>query len=245
MRILEKGIFFERTTHSLKKELLRKDQAGIIAEIKRQSPSKGVINPNVSVEQTSVGYVQAGASALSILTDTKFFGGSNDDLTLARKLNACPILRKDFVVDEYQIVEAKSIGADVILLIAAALAPVDIKKFITVAHSLGLEVLLEVHNEQEFLTNQEANIDLVGVNNRDLKTFNVSIETSRRLSSLIPDAMVKISESGIDDPLTILELSRFGFKGFLMGQAFMAQSVPEKACQTFVDQLYKVQLNKA
>ncbi|HEU5289031.1 MAG TPA: indole-3-glycerol phosphate synthase TrpC [Cyclobacteriaceae bacterium] len=240
-RILEKGILFERSTHSLKKGLLRSDQAGIIAEFKRQSPSKGVINQRASVEQVSTGYIEAGVTGLSILTDTKFFGGSNEDLTLARKYNPCPILRKDFVIDEYQIIEAKSIGADVILLIAAALTPEEVKNFTQVAHSLELEVLLEIHNEQEFLNNAQANIDLIGVNNRDLKTFEVSIETSKRLSSLIPDVMVKISESGIDDVKSILELRRFGFKGFLIGQAFMEQVNPEKACKTFVNELLQAQ----
>lgn len=242
-RILEKGILFDRTTQSLKKELLRADQSGIIAEFKRQSPSKGIINQSASVEQVSVGYVQAGASALSILTDEKFFGGMNDDLTLARKYNSCPILRKDFVIDEYQIIEAKSIGADVILLIAAALTPEEVKGLANFAHSLGLEVLLEIHNENEFLNNTQANVDLIGVNNRNLKTFEVSIETSKQLSSLIPDVMVKVSESGIDDASSILELRKFGFKGFLIGQAFMQQADPGKACNTFIDELRKAQLN--
>jgi indole-3-glycerol phosphate synthase len=239
--ILEKGILFERSTFSLKNELLRADSSGIIAEFKRQSPSKGVINPRASIEQVSAGYVQAGVSGLSILTDTKFFGGSNEDLILARKYNPCPILRKEFIVDEYQIVEAKSIGADVILLIAAALSPDEVKKFTQVAHALGLEVLLEVHNEQEFLSNAQTNVDLIGVNNRDLKTFEVSIETSTRLSRLIPDVMVKVSESGIDDSHSILELRKFGFKGFLIGQTFMQHASPEKACEAFIDELRKFQ----
>jgi len=242
-RILEKGILFDRATQSLKKELLRADQSGIIAEFKRQSPSKGIINQDAPVEQVSVGYVQAGASALSILTDEKFFGGKNDDLTLARKYNSCPILRKDFVIDEYQIIEAKSIGADLILLIAAALTPAEVKGLTNFAHSLGLEVLLEIHNENEFLNNTQANVDLIGVNNRNLKTFEVSIETSKQLSSLIPDVMVKVSESGIDDTSSILELRKFGFKGFLIGQAFMQQADPGKACNIFIDELRKAQLN--
>jgi len=241
-RILEKGILFERSTYSLKKELLRADRSGVIAEFKRQSPSKGVINQDASVERVSIGYTLAGASALSILTDTKFFGGSNEDLTLARKFNSCPILRKDFVVDEYQIIEAKSIGADVILLIASVLTPKEVKNFTNVAHKLGLEVLLEIHDEQEFLNNTQSNIDLIGVNNRNLKTFEVSIETSKRLSSLIPDVMVKVSESGIDNSNSILELRKFGFKGFLIGQAFMQQTNPEKACSAFIEELRKSQL---
>lgn len=242
-RILEKGILFERSAISLKKQLLLPDQTGIIAEFKRQSPSKGIINSDASVEQVSSGYVQAGASGLSILTDTKFFGGSTEDLTIARKFNPCPILRKDFIIDEYQIVEAKSIGADVILLIAASLTPEEVRDFTYFAHSLGLEVLLEVHNEQEFLSNAQANVDMIGVNNRNLKTFDVSIETSKRLSALIPDVMMKISESGIDNPHSILELRKFGFRGFLVGQAFMQQASPENACQEFIHDLRKAQLN--
>lgn len=242
-RILEKGILFDRKTHSLRKALLRADQSGIIAEFKRQSPSKGIINKDSSVVQVTAGYTQAGASALSIITDLKFFGGSSEDLTTARKHNACPILRKDFVIDEYQIVEAKSIGADVILLIAAALTAEEVKSLTNFAHTLGLEVLLEIHNEQEFLNNAQASIDLIGVNNRDLKTFEVSIEISKKLSTLIPDVMVKVSESGIDDPKSILELRKFGFKGFLIGQAFMQEANPEKACAEFIDGLRKAQLN--
>lgn len=234
---LERGIFFERPTHSLRKVLLDTNQSGIIAEIKRQSPSKGVINPNVSVERISTGYVQAGASALSILTDTKFFGGTNEDLRIARRYTSVPILRKDFVIDEYQIVEAKSVGADVILLIAAVLTAAEVNKFTMFAHSLGLEVLLEVHNEQEFLANRDTGIDLIGVNNRDLKTFEVSVEISKQLSDLMPKEVVKVSESGIDNPASILELRRYGFKGFLIGQAFMQESYPEKACEEFIQAL--------
>lgn len=242
VKLLEKSIFFGSPTVSLKKYVLREDKSGIIAEIKRKSPSKGVINPYLSIERTSIGYMQAGASALSVLTDKHFFGGSNDDLTVARKYNFCPILRKDFVLDEYQIIEAKSIGADAILLIAAVLDPERIKSLSAFAHTLGLEVLLEVHDETELLNNTPAQVDLIGVNNRNLKTFEVSIETSKRLSSLIPDSIVKVSESGIDDPKTIIELKQFGFKGFLIGQKFMQQSRPEKACKEFIDELRRVEL---
>lgn len=237
VKLLEQSIFFPSQPVSLKKYLLREDKSGIIAEIKRKSPSKGMINPYVSVERTSIGYMQAGASALSVLTDKQFFGGSNDDLTIARKFNFCPILRKDFMVDEYQIVEAKSIGADVILLIAAVLDTETIKKFTQQAHSLGLEVLLEVHNEEEVVRNLSTGVDLIGVNNRDLKSFEVNIDTSKKLSSIIPDQFIKISESGIDTPDQIQELKKYGFKGFLMGEKFMKHSRPEKACKEFIDDL--------
>jgi indole-3-glycerol phosphate synthase len=241
-KLLQKSIYFESTPVSLKKYLLRKDKSGIIAEIKRKSPSKGILNTHFSVEGTSIGYMQAGASALSILTDEHFFGGSNNDLITARKFNFCPILRKDFIIDEYQVIEAKAIGADAILLIAAILNPEKIKSLADLAHSLGLEVLLEVHNESEIFENENAPVDLIGVNNRDLKTFRIGIETSERLSKLLPDNVVKISESGIDCPEVIHHLRQFGYNGFLIGQTFMQQTRPERACKEFIDALQKTQV---
>ena len=237
VKLLEQSIYFQSPTVSLKKYLLRDDKSGIIAEIKRKSPSKGVINPYVSVERTSIGYMQAGAAALSVLTDRQFFGGSNEDLTLARKFNYCPILRKDFIIDEYQIVEAKSIGADAILLIAAALEPKELNELSAVAHSLNLEVLMEVHDETELKDNRGAEVDLIGVNNRNLKTFELNIEISKRLSSLIPDSVVKVSESGIESPEIIVDLLGYGFRGFLIGQTFMQNSRPEKAARNFIREL--------
>jgi indole-3-glycerol phosphate synthase len=239
VKFLEQSIYFGTHPVSLKKYVQREDKSGIIAEIKRKSPSKGVINPHVSVERTSIGYMQAGASALSVLTDKQFFGGSNEDLTLARKYNFCPILRKDFTIDEYQIVEAKSIGADAILLIAAALNAATLKSLASFAHTFGLEVLLEVHNEEELRESLDAGADLIGVNNRNLKTFELSIEVSKQLASLIPSSMVKVSESGIESVQAILELKEFGYQGFLMGQNFMQHSRPEVACKEFVDDLRK------
>jgi indole-3-glycerol phosphate synthase len=237
VKLLEQSIFFSSLPVSLKKYVLREDKSGIIAEIKRKSPSKGTINPYVSVERTAIGYMQAGASALSVLTDKNFFGGSNEDLTIARKFNYCPILRKDFVVDEYQIIEAKSIGADAILLIAAVLDAKTIRVFTDTARSLGLEVLLEVHDEAEVKANLNVEVDLIGVNNRNLKTFEVSLETSKSLAELIPDKVVKVSESGIDSPSAIIELKRYGYKGFLIGEQFMKHSRPEQACKEFIVEL--------
>jgi len=245
VKLLEQSIYFGTPAVSLKKYVLREDKSGIIAEIKRKSPSKGIINPHISVERTSIGYMQAGASALSVLTDKEFFGGSNEDLTLARKFNFCPILRKDFVIDEYQIIEAKSIGADAILLIAAALEPRRIKELSQLAHSLHLEVLMEVHDEKELNDNLEGGADLIGVNNRNLKTFELNVETSRRLSSLIPASIVKVSESGIDSPEAILDLMKYGFRGFLMGQAFMQTSRPEKAAKDFIKELNRLKKTKS
>ncbi|MGK7396885.1 MAG: indole-3-glycerol phosphate synthase TrpC [Candidatus Cyclobacteriaceae bacterium M3_2C_046] len=237
VKLLEQSIYFPTRTVSLKKYLLRPDKHGIIAEIKRKSPSKGIINAYISVERTSIGYMQAGASALSILTDKTFFGGSNEDLKTARKFNFCPILRKDFIIDPYQIVEAKSIGADAILLIAAALTPTKIKELAGFAHSLGLEVLMEVHDQTELLDNLTDQIDLIGVNNRNLNTFEVQVETSLNLVSMIPDDFVKVSESGISQPETIIRLQKAGFQGFLMGEYFMHHSRPEKVCMNFIEDL--------
>jgi indole-3-glycerol phosphate synthase len=236
-KLLEKSIYFSSPTVSLKKYIQRPDLSGVIAEIKRKSPSKGVLNKNVSIERTSIGYMQAGASALSILTDTKFFGGTNEDLTTARKYNFCPILRKDFTVDEYQIIEAKSIGADAILLIAAALEPKTAERLANFAHSLGLEVLLEVHDEEELKSVLNVDADLVGVNNRSLKTFEVSIDVSKRLASLIPSNKVKVSESGLSDPAVIAELKKAGYEGFLIGETFMKHGRPEEAAMDFIKQI--------
>lgn len=233
-KLLEKSIYFPSPTVSLRKYIQRPDLSGVIAEIKRKSPSKGILNKNVSIERTSIGYMQAGASALSILTDTKYFGGTNDDLMTARKFNFCPILRKDFTIDEYQVIEAKSIGADAILLIAAALEPKTAERLAAFAHSLGLEVLLEVHDEEELKRVSGVDADLVGVNNRSLKTFEVSIDVSRRLAPLIPKDKVKVSESGLSDPAVIGELKKVGYEGFLIGETFMRHGRPEEMAREFI-----------
>lgn len=241
VRLLEQSIFFSSPTVSLKKYVNREDKSGVIAEFKRKSPSKGMINQYAPIERTTIGYMQAGASALSVLTDQKFFGGSNEDLSLVRKYNFCPILRKDFTIDEYQIVEAKSIGADAILLIAAVLDPIQSKALAAFAHSFGLEVLLEVHEENELLQNLNVGADLIGVNNRNLKTFEVSTDVSKKLAPLIPDHIVRVSESGISSPETIVELKRFGYKGFLIGENFMKHSRPEVAAREFIGNLRKLE----
>lgn len=239
IQTLEKGMYFSRKTVSLREWVRRRDKSGIIAEFKRRSPSKGVINAGAPVDRTTRGYADAGASALSVLTDRHFFGGSNEDLINARKDNACPILRKDFTIDEYQISEAKAIGADAILLIAAVLRPEESEKLATHAHALGLEVLLEVHNETELRDNLGIGADLIGVNNRDLKSFTVNLEVSKNLSALIPDGIVKVSESGISHPGAIIELRQFGYEGFLIGENFMKEASPEKAAAAFIGELYK------
>lgn len=234
--LLEKSIFFETPVVSMKSYLRRPDKDGIIAEFKRRSPSKGLLNRSASPERVTIGYMQAGASALSVLTDREFFGGSNEDLMTARKFNFCPILRKDFVIDEYQIIEAKSIGADAVLLIAAALEPDACKRLAVFAHQLGLEVLLEVHDETECRSHGRCGADMVGVNNRNLRSFEVSLETSKKLSGKI-EAEVKISESGITGPHDIVELREYGFEGFLIGENFMRHSRPEIAAREFIEGL--------
>lgn len=237
IKLLEQSTYFDGKPVSLKKYIRRKDKLGIIAEFKRKSPSKGVINNSAQVERTTIGYMQAGASGLSILTDGKYFGGKNEDLTIARSFNFCPILRKDFIVDEYQIIEAKSIGADVILLIAAALKPQEIKTLGAFAQSLGMEVLLEVHNKKELETSVNENVDLLGVNNRNLGTFHTDIQTSKDLAAMIPNDFVKVSESGISDPNVVVDLMSYGFEGFLIGEYFMHKGSPEKACRDFIKQV--------
>lgn len=236
IKLLERSTFFESPSVSFKKYLLREDKVGIIAEFKRKSPSKGIINKYADVERTSIGYMQAGASALSVLTDNDFFAGKNEDLTIARKFNYCPILRKDFIIDEYQIVETKSIGADVVLLLANILSGSQIKQYAQFARSLGLEVLLEIRDEEE-LNSANQFVDVVGVNNRNLKDFTVNVSQSFKLSDLIPSNFVKISESGIDSANTIIELSDAGFKGFLMGESFMKNNRPERACANFIKEV--------
>jgi indole-3-glycerol phosphate synthase len=236
-RLLEQSIYFGGLPVSMAHYVKRSDKSGIIAEFKRKSPSKGEINANASVERTSIGYMQAGASALSVLTDKNFFGGTSEDLMVARKFNFCPILRKDFMIDEYQVLEAKSIGADAILLIAAILAPAESRALATLAHSLKMEVLLEVHDEHELQRHLEIGADLIGVNNRNLKTFEVDINLSKKLVAQIPKEVVRVSESGISKPETILELRDLGFDGFLMGENFMKHSRPEVAAREFIGQV--------
>ncbi|MES2619607.1 MAG: indole-3-glycerol phosphate synthase TrpC [Bacteroidota bacterium] len=233
---LEKSHYFNRETISLKAALLKKNSTGIIAEFKRKSPSKGIINQSAEVKQTTTGYINAGASALSVLTDTNYFGGSKKDLTEARQFNSCPILRKDFTIDEYQIIEAKSIGADVILLIAAVLSKEEIKSLTAVAVSLGLEVLLEIHEAEE-LDKADVSQHLIGINNRNLKTFEVNLKHSIALAEKLPADVVKIAESGISKPENILLLKQHGFNGFLIGENFMKEAQPEIACKKFIESL--------
>lgn len=232
---LENRPFFKKPTLSFKEFILDANKTGIVAEFKRKSPSKGVINDISTVEEVTGDYVKYGASGLSILTDEDFFGGNLEDLTKAR-INEIPVLRKEFIIDEFQLLESKAYGADVILLIAACLSKQEVKTLSAFAKNTGLNVLLEIHNEQE-LEHICEEVDVVGINNRDLKSFKVDINHSIELSKKIPSDKIKISESGIDDVKTILLLKQHGFKGFLMGEKFMKMPNPGKAFQDFVNEL--------
>lgn len=238
MEQLEASILFNSRTKSLSK-MLQNSASGIIAEHKRRSPSKQTINNSFSVEEVVLGYQNAGVCGISVLTDNKYFGGSLDDLLLAKASVSVPLLRKEFVVDEYQILEAKAFGADAILLIAAVLDPKQIKKLSEFAQSLALEVLLEVHNLEELEQSIMPSLDMIGVNNRNLKTFEVSLENSINLASHIPDNFVKISESGISDVSSIKTLQGFGYNGFLIGETFMKTENAGKSCQKFISELLK------
>jgi indole-3-glycerol phosphate synthase len=234
---LEESDLFHRECYSFKEFLLAPERTGIIAEFKRRSPSKGIINDKVLVKDVTTAYADAGASALSVLTDRNFFMGKKADLRAARKANTIPILRKDFMIDEYQIIEAKSLGADIVLLIAAILTPAEIKRFAGTAKNLGLNVLLEVHNLEELERSIDPNLDAIGVNNRNLADFTVSVETSYKLAEHIPAEFLKVSESAISNPETIKQLKLAGFNGFLIGENFMKQENPGQAMREFVSHL--------
>jgi len=226
---------FIRKIFSLKESV--KKGSGIIAEFKRRSPSKDLINNESSVIDVVKGYKKAGVSGISILGDTKYFGGSLEDLVQARNSVDVPILRKEFIIDVYQIYEAKAYGADAILLIAAILTKNEIFTFSKQAKELGLDVLLEIHNEEELRKSNLTNVDMVGVNNRNLKTFEVSLEYSKGLSKLIPKEKVKISESGISSIEAINELKNYGFQGFLIGENFMRTKNPGEEAIRFLKEL--------
>lgn len=233
---LEQSVLFDKTPISLVNRL-KESSLGIIAEYKRRSPSKSVINQNLNVFDVAKGYEKAGVCGMSVLTDGKYFGGSLDDLLTARASCKLPLLRKEFIIDPYQIIEAKAYGADVILLIAAILSKEELKAYSELAKSLELEVLLEVHNDKELKKSLIETVDMIGVNNRNLKTFEVSLETSKALSALIPDDFVKVSESGISTVYAIEELRPFGFKGFLIGEEFMKTDNAGASAKQFIEEL--------
>jgi len=228
---------FERQCNSLQNSLLKPGSSGIIAEFKQRSPSKGDINLSAKVDKVTEAYRKAGAAGLSVLTEKHFFGGSQSNLVIAREHNPnIPILRKDFMIDPYQMVEAKAYGADVVLLIAACLSKNHALELAQAAKELGLEVLMEIHNEEELAIVNDY-IDLVGVNNRNLKTFEVDIEISVKLGQLIPEKFTKISESGLAGAEEIMYLKKNGFRGFLIGETFMKTDNPGEACKEFIEKL--------
>jgi indole-3-glycerol phosphate synthase len=237
IQLLEKQPAFSREIFSMKKFLKDTERTGIIAEFKKKSPSKGIINDKATVEEVTAAYSRFGASMISVLTDGPSFGGTAEDLIRAR-FNALPILRKDFILDPYQLFESRAMGADVILLIAACLRPAETRSLALEAHQLGLEVLLEIHEEKE-LEHICDEIDVVGINNRDLKTFSVDINRSIRLAERLPLNKLRIAESGIRDIETLLHMKAAGFDGFLIGERFMRAPDPAIAFASFIDQLKK------
>lgn len=226
---------FEKPAYSLKSDIVDPNKTGIIAEFKRQSPSKGIINNTATVSEVTKGYAEFGASGISVLTDNPFFGGSLEDLSLAVK-NEIPVLRKEFIIDPFQILEAKAYGASVVLLIASCLSINKTKSLALEAKKMGMEVLLEIHDENE-LEHIGDEVDMVGINNRNLKSFEVNIEHSLKLRSRLPKNKLSIAESGIYDLETFHLLKREGFDGFLMGEYFMKQEHPAKAFELFVTQI--------
>lgn len=231
---LKDSEFFGRPTFSLKKSVTNKD--GIIAEFKRKSPSKGIINDKVSPLEVVSSYEKFGASGISILTDSDFFGGNFEDILNIRNQIQIPILRKDFMIDEYQFYEAKSIGADVVLLIASCLSPNQVQEFTELAHELNLEVLLEIHTEDE-LKHFNKNIDLVGINNRNLKDFKVDLQHSVNLKNQLPKNALSVAESGIYNVEDFKFLKERGFDAFLMGEYFMKNENPGKAFENFLNEI--------
>lgn len=226
--------FFERKTYSLKESVNNKN--GIIAEFKRQSPSKGIINNNVQPLEVVSAYEKSGASGISILTDKDFFGGKFDDILSVRNQISIPVLRKDFMIDEYQFYEAKSIGADVVLLIASCLSVNQVQEFTDLAHELNMEVLLEIHTEEE-LKHCNSKVDLVGINNRNLKDFKVDLQHSVTLKNLLPKDIISVAESGIYNLEDFNYLKEQGFDSFLMGEYFMKNTDPAKAFEEFTKQI--------
>ena len=219
------------------KNALMKSDTGIIAEFKRKSPSKGWINEAATADKVPISYQENGAAAISILTDSHFFGGSNVYVrtAIASKVRI-PVLYKNFIIDEYQIYQAKICGASAILLIAACLTKEQCRQLIAKAHELELEVLLEMHNEEE-TEYAELEPDMYGINNRNLGTFETDVNNSFQLIERLPAEGVKVSESGISDPDTIRQLRACGYKGFLIGETFMKEADPGLALKNFIAQI--------
>lgn len=235
IRDLEASAHFEAPTYSLR-DCLRSGNKNVIAEFKRQAPTSGVLHPNASVTRVVRGYAAAGAAAVSILTDNPFFGAQPDDLQQAAAIKSVPLLRKDFIVDEYQVLEAKAMGADVILLIASILTASEVRSLSQLARSIGLEVLLEIHQQDE-LEKCVDTIDLIGVNNRNLETFDIDLDHGIRLLSALPDGLPAISESGIHTVSDGVKMLQAGYQALLIGTQFMRTPEPEKSFESFATAL--------
>ncbi len=233
---LEKSNCFSMPVRSLEKSLLDPELYGIIAEFKRQSPSRGIINSTALPEEVCPAYFKAGASAVSVLTNNQFFGGSNEDLIKAGKLCNGPILRKEFIIDQYQVIESRSIGADAILLIADILSKGEMRRLSSLARSLKLEVLFEIHDESG-IAKLPPDGRLVGVNSRNLASFDINMDILRRITGKLPTGIIKIAESGIHSEQAMLQLKNEGFTGFLIGERFMQESDPGIACRNFINNL--------
>ena len=230
---LEKQKDFTKQSKSLK-ESIKKSKSGIICEFKRKSPSNEKINYKSNISEIINGYEKAGAVGVSILTNKIYFDGSISDINEVKNNVDIPILRKEFIISEYQIIESKSIGADAILLIASILDKEEIKNYSSLAKSLGLEVLLEIHSIEEFNKISNTDIDIIGVNNRNLDTLDVDIENSIEMFEDIPSEFIKISESGISKVDSIIKLIKVGYDGFLIGENFMKTEKPEESAYDFI-----------
>ena len=233
---LENSHLFSRKCISLK-ESIKNNNSGIICEFKRRSPSNQNINYISSLSDVVSGYEEAGAAGLSILTNKKYFDGDTQDIIDIRDISNLPILRKEFIISEYQVIEAKSIGSDAILLIASILSEEEIIGYSSLAKSIGLEVLLEIHSEDELYKISGDDIDIVGVNNRNLDTLEIDLNNSIELYGKIPSKFVKISESGISEVESILKLKEVGYNGFLIGEKFMKTNNPMESAYDFIKKI--------
>ncbi len=236
VKMLEKSNFFNEHPLSLKQSLLSEEMTGIIAEFKRKSPSKGIMNSAVLPEVVCYDYFKAGVSAISVLTDTEFFGGSVSDLIQAKKKVGCPVLRKEFIVDEYQIIEARSSGADAVLLIAEVHEAKKIEQLHKFARSLDLEVLVEVHDEKN-IVKIPADAEIIGINSRNLGSFSVDIDHLSEMIRKLPTDVVKVAESGIRSVSDYFNLKKSGFRGFLIGEQFMSTADPGESCRMFISEI--------
>lgn len=232
--VLEKSSFFHETRRSLKKSILEEGSTGIIAEFKRISPSEGIINLISNAHLVCHEYQKGGASAVSVLTDSHFFGGSSEDLSSVRMNVNCPVLRKDFILDEYQIIEARSIGADAVLLIAELHPAKKLEELFRFAQSLDLEVLVELHDEKN-ISKIPYDANLIGINSRNLKSFRVNPDHLSSLVRLLPEKTVKVAESGIRSALDYFELKKTGFEAFLIGTVFMKTINPGRTFKNFTE----------